>query len=532
MLLLFLIIVVSYGALGLLSDFEFDILFEIYNATNGESWQWSNVSGESTKWNFTNYPHQNDTDPCSQHWQGIVCSEGQIQEVVSLSLPGHNMTGMLPESIWSLTALTTLIMNDNKISGSLSPLVSNCSILQILDLSSNLFSSSLPDIGDLMSLTSLALGNNNFVENIPPRIFNLTNLVYLNLQYNYLTGNLYLESMTALVTAVVPNNKFSGTLSSGIGLLQSLSYLSLAFNQLSGPVPSSLGGLSQLQYLLLQNNAFTSSLPATLSEMPSIVVLVVANNALTGELNPLFNGSIQTNLSYIDFSGNTFSGSVPSSVFALPSIKGVTMGKNCFSGTLPENICDAKGLTTVKLNNLAGLYGNTVNQSDAGLTASCPLNYTPQVTFSYRNWTTGNPETFLLYNGVGPPGIGGKIRPCLFNLPNLTNLYLAGNGFSGSLPASISPSLVNISVSSNHLTGTISAAIQLKGDIVFLDVSNNKLNGTINYFQRQPNSTIKMFDNRCVPRIISVSIPFHLCLLTPRAVDHMQAFWVDAALVQ
>ena len=49
----------------------------------------------------------------------------------------------------------------------------------------------------------------------------------------------------------------------------------------------------------------------------------------------------------------------------------------------------------------------------------------------------------------------GSIPACLFtDLPNLKTLYLTGNGLVGSLPTGIiTESLVNLSLSYNHLSG-------------------------------------------------------------------------------
>lgn len=59
-------------------------------------------------------------------------------------------------------------------------------------------------------------------------------------------------------------------------------------------------------------------------------------------------------------------------------------------------------------------------------------------------------NVFMLWNGIGPY-IGGTVPACLFNasaFPLLTNLYLAGNGFTGYIPNVVQPTaaLKNVSL--------------------------------------------------------------------------------------
>ena len=62
------------------------------------------------------------------------------------------------------------------------------------------------------------------------------------------------------------------------------------------------------------------------------------------------------------------------------------------------------------------------------------------------------------------------------DLPNISSLYMAGNGLTGTLPdLSGSSRLVNVSLSDNHLTGSIPLSMQQKADFAYFDLSNNKV---------------------------------------------------------
>jgi len=75
------------------------------------------------------------------------------------------------------------------------------------------------------------------------------------------------------------------------------------------------------------------------------------------------------------------------------------------------------------------------------------------------------------------------IPSALWLLPNLTALYLEGNGFTGSLDIgnfSMSTStLQNVSVANNRLTGAVPSALQRYGRFLVLDLTYNKLSGGI-----------------------------------------------------
>ena len=90
----------------------------------------------------------------------------------------------------------------------------------------------------------------------------------------------------------------------------------------------------------------------------------------------------------------------------------------------------------------------------------------------------------------------GNIPACIFALPLLQTLHLSGNGFRGMLPNYYSPSLVDLSVGHNFLTGSLPQSLQARG-LQNLDVSVNKLRGEIiNFKFNNSESIISMSLNR------------------------------------
>ncbi|KAK2991512.1 hypothetical protein RJ640_016547, partial [Escallonia rubra] len=94
-------------------------------------------------------------DPClptQNSWTGVTCSEGKFFRVVSLNLTSYGLSGTLPKNIARLSALNSLWLGDNKLSGT------------------------IPEMGSLKALKSLHLENNQFEGSIPESLGKLPKL--------------------------------------------------------------------------------------------------------------------------------------------------------------------------------------------------------------------------------------------------------------------------------------------------------------------------------------------------------------------
>ncbi len=95
------------------------------------------------------------------------------------------------------------------------------------------------------------------------------------------------------------------------------------------------------------------------------------------------------------------------------------------------------------------------------------------------------------------------IPSALWALPNLTSLYLEGNGFTGRIDvgnfSAASSALVNVSLANNRLTGSIPMALQQHGKFATLDLSYNMLSGGVSAsfaVSSAPGSTLALAVNR------------------------------------
>lgn len=233
----------------------------------------------------------------------------------------------------------------------------------------------------------------------------------------------------------------------------SLKELKLNQNHLSGTVPPQLALASSLQFLFLYYNRLTGRLPAELARLPDLEILRVQHNRLSGDLSD-FVSALPTGspLEILDISDNIFSGTLPGPLFALPQLKTVAASNCCLNGGLPRNLCESSTLEVLILDGLSG-------------DSHCPN----------REAAFGS-----LFSAMT-----GSIPPCLFSMSALSVLHLAGNGFSGSVGHIPADSvLTNVSLSRNHLTGTIPDDV-LRHPFALFDVSYNRIAGTLSTYDSQ-----------------------------------------------
>lgn len=117
-------------------------------------------------------------------------------------------------------------------------------LVEILDLSNNKFSGSIPDqFSNLAKLDTFDLSSNGFIGALPISLFDVPTIRLI-----YLT-----------------DNQLSSSIPSNFGSPELLRDLYLDANELVGTVPSiSTGQLSNLNEFLLQNNVLTGTMPSSI----------------------------------------------------------------------------------------------------------------------------------------------------------------------------------------------------------------------------------------------------------------------------
>ncbi|KAL6285220.1 hypothetical protein ACE6H2_009610 [Prunus campanulata] len=349
------------------------------------------------------------TDCCS--WEGVSCQQDDDDHrVVRLWLPWRRLSGVISPSITNLTHLTHLNLSHNSFSGPLpNDLFSSLSSLQVLDLSYNRLTNHLPEFSS-----------------------KTTRLETLDLSRNLFNGSIVVPASAAatLTTFNVMRNNFAG--SNPISFLcnnrsnhTSLTILNLSANKFTGEIPPGLGACSKLQVFRAGFNHLSGYLPGEIFDLVDLEELYVPSNRLSGHIGKGI--VLLTKLKILELSSNKFSGPIPSNIGKLSRLENLLLSTNNFTGHLPPSLTNCTNLSTLilRFNHLTG-------------------------DVSAFNFTT---------------------------LPRLTMLDLGNNNFTGELPQSLysCKSLKAIRLASTQLTGQISPEIVALKSLSFLSLSINNL---------------------------------------------------------
>ncbi|XP_040383098.1 probable inactive receptor kinase RLK902 [Oryza brachyantha] len=166
--------------------------------------------------------------PCGGAWRGVGCSPAG-DRVTELRLPGKSLSREIPVgTVGNLTALQTLSLRQNAISGGIPVDIGGCVQLRSLNLSGNRLTGELPEgLFSLALLEKVDLSRNRLAGGVSPEFSRLANMITLNLD----------------------RNDFNGTLPANL-TLPSLKQLNVSYNdQLGGAVPASLAGMPASAFL-------------------------------------------------------------------------------------------------------------------------------------------------------------------------------------------------------------------------------------------------------------------------------------------
>ncbi|XP_009607907.3 putative receptor-like protein kinase At3g47110 isoform X1 [Nicotiana tomentosiformis] len=245
-------------------------------------------------------------------------------------------------------------------------------------------------------------------------------------------------------------HRLAGSISPSIGNLSFLRILDISDNSFHGVIPSEIGQLIRLQTLNLSFNFIGGEIPFSLSRYcVNIVNLILDHNSIEGHI-PDEVGSL-TKLEMLYLKNNNLTGNVPSSIGNLTSLRELYISYNDLVGELPDTMANMRSFTILgaSVNTLSGEFPPALYNLSSLILLSLSFN-------KFR----------------------GSLRPDIgLAFPNLQNLYLANNYFTGSIPASLSncSDLLRLDIPTNNFTGNIPLSFGNLKNLLWLNVHSNQL---------------------------------------------------------
>ncbi|XP_019462462.1 PREDICTED: receptor-like protein 12 [Lupinus angustifolius] len=424
----------------------------------------------------------------------------------SLIVSSTNFSGAFPNSIGNMMQLSKLDLSNCKFNGTLPSSLSNLAELSYLDLSSNRFTGSIPPLGLARKLTHIDLSHNDLSGEIPSfsHFEGLQNLLSIDLGYNSFNGSVpsSLFTLPSLQVIQLSNNQFSKFDEFSNVSSYKLNTLNLGNNNLSGPIPASIFRLSGLSILELSSNKFNGSmLLRMLLELRNLTKLDLSYNNLSinasvidADLSSFPNMSnitlvscnlktfpaflrYQSRLTYLDLSDNHIQGIVPNWIWKLDNLQTLNVSHNLLTeleGPL-QNLSSNLVVLDLHHNQLQGpltiftKYAAYLDYSSNKFSSVIPLNI-------------GDYLSGMIFLSLSNNTFHGSIPVSLCTAENLQVLDLSENKISGTIPScliGLSETLGVLDLKMNQLTGPIPDMFPVSCALKTIDLNGNTLDGSI-----------------------------------------------------
>ncbi|XP_062081165.1 receptor-like protein 33 [Humulus lupulus] len=364
----------------------------------------------------------------------LVISVKNFPSLMYIDLDNCKLSRKLLESIFELSNLTGLSLEDNEAPNVSLPTSNWSSALNSLTLRHNTFSIDLPlllkDIPK--SLSSLQLSFSNLVGPLPD-----------NIQF-YDSSNHLVHSAPNFTDLILSNNLLNGTIPTWIYALPYLEYLDLSDNQFTGEI------IRDFETTSFGETVFLGITPRSTLQSQNLRHLDLSSNKFSGtlELEKLL---ISKRLAYLDLSSNNISVTFGNTKnYSLDNLEELYLS-SCNITEFPHILKSSKILSTLDLSH------NQIQGSAPKWLWEVGKNSLYNLTLSHN---------FLTY-----------IEPLPWN--RLLYLDLSSNSFSGPLPIIASYFLSFISVAKNQFVGEILTSFCNMSFLEVLDLSSNNLSGII-----------------------------------------------------
>lgn len=217
---------------------------------------------------------------------------------------------------------------------------------ELVDLSDNQITGTLPATMEFMAAELMLLSNNRFTGAVPkfPR-----NIKGMYLQVNSLSGTLPSDLGAPLLQdLMLSSNSLSGPIPSSLCSLTRLTLLDLSWNKLTGEVPNckedSNPPMHNLHMVNLNTKNLSGEFPGVFQSCPNLVFVDLSYNKFSGDL-PVWIGAKLPYLALLRLRYNMFTGQIPIEIGKIQELQYIDFAHNNFSGSMPESLVNLSAMS-------------------------------------------------------------------------------------------------------------------------------------------------------------------------------------------
>uniref|UniRef100_A0ACD5ZVK2 Uncharacterized protein n=1 Tax=Avena sativa TaxID=4498 RepID=A0ACD5ZVK2_AVESA len=427
-----------------------------------------------------------------------------------IDLGGAGIRGALPDWIWNFSSsITSLNVSTNSITGKLPASLEQSNMLTILIMRGNQLEGSIPDLPT--SIQVLDLSYNNFSGSLP-QSFGNKELYYLSLSHNFISGVVTTDlcDMISVELIDLSNNKISGELPNCWHKNSELYAIDFSSNNFWGEIPSTMGSLRSLMSLHLSKNSFSGMLPTSLQSCNMLKFLDLAENNFSGSI-PKWVGDNLHSLILVSLGSNEFSGEIPEELSQLPALQYLDLSNNKLSGPVPRFLGN---LTALHLVDLDWRTSPFLQFKVYGVGGAYFSVYTDTLEAMYKGQRLIFEKYLYLLKGIdlSENQLTGEIPYEIGSLSAVLILNLSRNCIGGSIPDELGgiTNLEALDLSWNDLSGRIPHSLASLSYLSYLNLSYNDLSGKIpsgNQLQTLEGDIFIGNANLCGPPLSRICIP-------------------------
>ncbi|XP_017251211.2 receptor like protein 22 [Daucus carota subsp. sativus] len=387
-------------------------------------------------------------------------------KLMALVLRGNNIHGNIPHWIWNASNLELIDLGANFLTGfERNPIAIQSKSLIYIDINNNMLHGNLPIPPP--NAYMYVVNNNRITGEISPMICGVKSLKVLDLSSNNMSGPIPQCLANSLKALFLQKNNFSGTIPQTYPKECDLRVMDMSQNRFTGEVPKSLSNCKMLQILDLSKNQMKQTFPTWLGSLPQLQVLLLHFNMFHGEIGSPRSLSEFPLLCIINLSHNALTGALPVNYIQIWNVmKVVRRGIEPYietyvyipfsHGKYPYRdifLCYSPMILTNKgaereYNKIPNIF-TAIDLSSNKFTGKVPE-------------SLGSLKALQLLD-LSNNDLTGPIPPSLGNLTQLESLDLSRNKLSGVIPQQLAAQLNFLSffnVSHNNLTGRIPQGTQ------------------------------------------------------------------------